>query len=229
MALAVQRRSQPPVHTDHGDRVRAPLPLGILGPVAVASIALGMIFGGMEVVVVAFAEGTGVLRYTGVILMVWAVGSLVAGVVTGAVAWRSGPARRFRIGAVALAVSTVPLLFLDRPVLVAGVLMLSGMAIAPTLIASVGVIQGAVPTTRLTESLAWSSTGLATGLAAGAAVLGQLIDLYSWRAGFVGITVAGALLIVAALFVRDRVPVSPDSCAPDDEPARPAPRAAEIP
>ncbi len=234
VALAVQRESQPPVHPPHADRVRARLPSNILVPVAVASIALGMIFGGMEVAVVAFAGDAGVLRYTGLILMVWAVGSLIAGGVTGAVAWRSGPARRFRIGAVALALSTIPLLFLDRPVLVAGVLMISGMAIAPTMIASVGVIQNAVPASRLTESLAWSSTGLATGLAVGAAVLGQLIDLYSWRAGFVGITVAGALLIIAAQFVRDGNPASPgpsdlDPVSPDTEPARPSPRATETP
>ena len=37
----------------------------ILLPVAIACGALGMVFGGMEVVVVAFAKASGVLKYTG--------------------------------------------------------------------------------------------------------------------------------------------------------------------
>ena len=66
----------------------------------------------------------------------------------------------------------------------AGLLALSGMAIAPTLIASVAVIQYAVPSARLTEALSWNTTGLAIGLALGAAVIGQLIDLAGARGGF---------------------------------------------
>ena len=83
--------------------------------VSVACLALGAIFGGMEVAVVAFATESGVLPFTGVILMCWAFGSLLAGVVTGAIHWRVTPARRLRVGAMALAASLVPLPFLDSP------------------------------------------------------------------------------------------------------------------
>ena len=94
------------------------------------------------------------------------------------------------------------MLFLDHPILVAAALMISGMAIAPTMISVLGVVQAGVPAGRLTEALAWNSTGIATGLAIGVAALGQVIDLQGWRAGFVGVAVAGALLILAAQFVR---------------------------
>ena len=66
-----------------------------LVPVAIASGALGMIFGGMEVNIVAFAKEAGVLPYAGLILIAWSFGSLVAGAVTGAIIWRASPARRF--------------------------------------------------------------------------------------------------------------------------------------
>ena len=55
-------------------------------------------------------------------------------------------------------------------------MIVSGMAIAPTLIASVAVTQSSVDQTRLTEALAWISTGMAAGVAVGAAAVGHVID-----------------------------------------------------
>jgi predicted MFS family arabinose efflux permease len=156
----------------------------------------------MEVNIVAFAKEAGVLSYAGLILMAWSFGSLVAGTLTGAIAWRVSPARRFRVGASLLALSLLPLPFVGHPVGVALLLIVSGMAIAPTLIASVAVTQSAVAQTRLTEALAWISTGLAAGLAAGAAVVGQLVDSSGAQAGFVAVAIAGLLLAVGAIFVR---------------------------
>jgi predicted MFS family arabinose efflux permease len=164
-----------------------------------------------------------VLPYAGLILMAWSFGSLVAGAVTGVITWRISPARRFRVGATLLALSLLPLPFVSQPVGVALLLILSGMAIAPTLIASVGVTQSAVDQTRLTEALAWSSTGLAAGVAAGAAVVGHVIDSSGAQAGFVAVAIAGLLLALGAIFVRgprlsaasnvdqSRAPAKPDS------------------
>jgi MFS family permease len=85
------------------------------------------------------------------------------------------------------------------------------MAIAPTLIASVAVTQASVDQRRLTEALAWISTGMAAGVAAGAAAAGQLIDQAGAQAGFLGVAIAGVLLTLSALFVRNRRPsVEPD-------------------
>src|SRR5205823_319969 len=103
----------------------------------------------------------GILRFAGTFLMAWALGSLLAGLVTGAITWRRGPAPRFRVGALALALSLVPLPFVGAPALVAALLVVGGMAIAPTMIASVGVTRALVPQARLTEALGWNSTGLA--------------------------------------------------------------------
>jgi len=143
-------------------------------------------------------------------------------VVTGTIAWRASPARRFRIGSVALALSLVPLPFVDQPLVMAGLLTLSGMAIAPTLIASVGVTQEAVAANRLTEALGWTSTGLASGVAVGAAGVGQLIDRSGSTAGFAGVVAAGLLLILTAAFVRGSRAVGSEpalSSAPQDTPA----------
>jgi predicted MFS family arabinose efflux permease len=215
--LAVQRSTQPPPAPRDRSRATVRLPLRVLGPVALACVALGAVFGGMEVVVVAFAREAGVLPYAGLFLTVWAFGSLLAGVVTGAIAWRVSAPVRFRIGSAALAASLLPLPFLDSPVPVGALLLVGGLAIAPTLIASVAVIESSVPAGRLTEALNWNTTGLALGLAAGAAAVGQLIDLGGAAGGFAGVAGAGVLLVLAALAVRSRAevvsPVSPDGDA----------------
>jgi MFS family permease len=219
VALAAQRGTQPPAHRhvrQTGPRPR--IPVRIVLPVGVACIALGLIFGAMEVVIVAFAKARGVLPYAGAILMAWAAGSLLAGLVTGSIRWRSAPATRFRIGAGCLAGSLLPLPFVDAPVLVAGVLLIGGLAIAPTLIASVEVIQTSVPSSRFTEALGWNSTGLAAGLAAGAAVAGRLVDSEGYPAGFFAVVVAGILLVLAALTVRGQPLEDPGPDASEPEP-----------
>ena len=63
----------------------------------------------------------------------------------------------------------------------AGVLFVSGLTIALTLIASVAVIEAAVPHERLTEALGWTSMAWSPG-GGGAAGLGHLVDLGGWAA-----------------------------------------------
>jgi MFS family permease len=217
LLLAGQRSTQPPVRVQPSDgAVATHIRPSVLVPIAACCAALGAVFGGMEVAIVAFAREAGVLRYAGVILMVWALGSLVSGVVTGSIQWRATPARRFRVGAAALACSVIPLPFVHDPVLMAGLLTLSGLAIAPTMIASIAVTQASVPGDRLNEALGWTSTGLATGVAIGAAGIGQLVDRFSPTAAFWGLVGAGGLLLLAGLFVRGGGRVSP---APRGTPA----------
>ena len=221
LLMAAQRSTQPPVAPHDRTRRRERLPVGVLLPIGLASLALGAVFGGMEVVVVAFAAETGVLPYAGLFITVWAFGSLLAGVVSGAIAWRAGAATRFRIGAAALAASLLPLPFLGSPLPVGALLLVSGMAIAPTLIAAVAVIESAVPTTRLTEALNWNTTGMAVGLAVGAAAIGYLIDLAGARGGFFGVVGAGVLLVGSALTVRTRPALSPNPPGSAAEPVLP--------
>jgi MFS family permease len=224
-ALAAQRSTQPPVvHVSRAERGPVErIPVRRLLPLALASVAIGCIFGGMEVVVVAFAKGAGVVQYAGLILLAWATGSLVAGLVVGLISWRAAPSRRFRLSAVALALSTVPLPFVHQPWLLTVVLVLSGLAIAPTMIASITVAQAAVPHSRLNEAFGWTSMGLATGVAIGAASLGRLIDHDGPQTGFWGVVAAGAVLIVLTLLVRggaDPVkPAEPDTPAAQSSPA----------
>lgn len=223
IALAGQRATQPPIGpVRNGRRRLEPISIARLLPITLAGVAVGAIFGGMEVVVVAFAKSAGVIEYAGFILLAWALGSLLSGLVVGTITWRATPARRFQVSAVLLAVSTIPLPFLHNPWWLTAMLVLSGLAISPTMIASVTVTQAAVPPSRLTESFGWTSMGLATGLAIGAATSGQVIDSFGARAGFWAIVIFGAVLIVFTLWVRAPGPgptQTPLSPAPPDTPS----------
>jgi hypothetical protein len=202
LVLAAQRATEPPrrprLHAaDHASR----LPLHLLTTVVLASWACGGIFGGMEVVVVAFAREHDVLSSSGVLLMCWAAGSLGAGLVAGLTTWRRAPLVRYRIGAVALAITLVPMAFVGPAWLLGALLAVSGCAIAPTLIASVSVVQTSVPPVRLTEALGWTGTGMSAGVATGAALAGAAVDRTASAGGFV-LVVGFGVLVVGALLVR---------------------------
>jgi len=207
VALAVQRGTEPPRHPRPERGVaRDRLPVPLLASVVVACCALGGVFGGMEVVVVAFAREHRILSSAGLLLMCWAAGSMVAGLVAGVLTWRRSPVTRFRIGAAALAVTLLPVPFVGLPGLLGALLVLNGLAIAPTLIAEVSVVQAAVPAPRLTEALGWSGTGLAGGVAIGAAVSGAAVDRLGSVGGFGTVAAFAVLLALATLLVRDPGP-----------------------
>jgi MFS family permease len=218
LALGMQRSTEPPRRPRlHSSDRTTRLPLYLLVTVVVSAWAFGGVFGSMEVVVVAFAREHDVLSSSGVLLMCWAVGSLTAGVVAGLATWRRTPLARYRIGVVALAATLLPMPFVGPAWLLGALLGVSGFAIAPTLIASVSVVQTSVPPVRLTEALGWYSTGMSAGVATGAALGGAGVDRTGSVGGFALVVGFGVLLVVGALLVRTPATVAVDAL---DQPAR---------
>lgn len=204
-ALVVQRRTEPPAHPRHPERASRPrMPWGTLAPLAVAAAALGALFGASEVATVAFAEELDAKALAGPLLGIWALGSLLSGLVTGAVTFRAAHATRFRWGILGLALSTVPLPFVGSFVVMGAVLFVAGFAISPTLIALTAWVEEVVPTARLTEGMAIVHTGIAGGVAPGAVVAGTVIDRAGAGPAYLVPVAAGALGVVAALVARDR-------------------------
>ncbi|HEY6737608.1 MAG TPA: MFS transporter, partial [Actinopolymorphaceae bacterium] len=82
--LASHRRSEPPVHGEDGAAsARRPLGWATLAPVILACVGLGVLFGGNEVVVVAFASEQRARSVSGVLLAIWAAGSMLAALILG--------------------------------------------------------------------------------------------------------------------------------------------------
>ena len=126
--LAAQRRTEPPAHPRDRAVVRGRLPWRTLGPLSVVTLALGSLFGAAEVVTVAFSEEQGNQAYAGPLLAVWALGSLLAGLVTGAIQWRTGPAGRLRLGALGMFAAMLPLPFIGSVPVMALLLLVGGFA-----------------------------------------------------------------------------------------------------
>ncbi|MGQ7296807.1 MFS transporter [Quadrisphaera sp. KR29] len=175
-----------------------------------AFVATGVVFGSVEVIAVAFTAERGAPAAAGVVLALYSVGSLLAGLVFGAVTWRGSLPRRFRLGAVGMAVLIAPVALSGSIPVLAATLFLSGLAISPTLISGNALVAELVPARQLTEGLAWIGTSLGLGVSVGAAVAGRIIDGPGAQAALllpVAAAALAALVVVAcsrALGVRAR-------------------------
>jgi MFS family permease len=197
--LVSQKATEPPPSrqvvdgADGADGADAAMPWGVLGPLVLCAFTMGVLFGGAEVATVAFSDEHGAKALSGVLLAIWALGSLLSGLVTGAITLRAPHATRFRWGLLTLGLLMVPLPFVDGFVLLGAFLLLAGFAISPTLIASVAWVEATVPSGRLTEGITMFSTGLAAGVAPGAALVGLVVDSHGASASYWVSAVAGLL------------------------------------
>ncbi|QCB92399.1 MFS transporter [Cellulomonas shaoxiangyii] len=165
----------------------------------VVFIAMGAIFGATDVSTVAFAEEVGRPGMAGVVLAVFALGSLLSGLLYGARHWASPVHRRFAIGVIALAFGVCAFFLAQSLTVLAVVMFVVGFSIAPTLINGNALVQGLVPAGRLTEGLTWVSTALGVGVSVGSSVAGSRIDAAGAHAGFLVVVVAAAAALVATL------------------------------
>jgi MFS family permease len=206
LLFLAQRRSEPPL-VEHGAAGRgSALSEPWLRVLILIMFFLGGIFGCVEVVTIARADELGRLPAAGVLLALYAFGSLVAGLAYG---WKrpSLPLRRqMVVGSVAMALLT-PLFFLAAGSLtVLGVTaVVCGLAISPTLIVGFALVEELAPAERLTESLTWLSTGIALGVALSAAVSGALIDASGARPAYLVAVGCGLLTAVSGVAGRRRL------------------------
>jgi MFS family permease len=204
--FAAQRSTAPPPSPRARGETVEPLRLAVLAPVLLVWLALGTLFGAAEVTTVAFASEHGHRGSAGLLLAIWAAGSLIAGVVTGLVTWRIGPATRLRRGAVAMFVAMIPLSVIDSLPVMAAWLFIAGFAIAPTGVAGLSFVEMTVPHSRLTEGMTLVETAAVAGVAPGAALAGHIIDAHGPSAAYLVSLVAGLVAALAAFAARDPAP-----------------------
>lgn len=203
LAYAAQTGTQPPAHAHHADHGPRPrMPWRAVVPVAVVCLALGALFGAAEVTTVAFSEEEGQKGLAGVLLAIWSFGSLVAGLVAGAVRWRSSLETRLRVGTMAMLAAMAPLAFVGHVAVMAPVLLLGGLSIAPTLISTMMLTEQVVPPIRLTEGMGIMHTALVAGVAPGATLAGLLVDARGASWAYAVPVAAGLVAVVAAQATR---------------------------
>jgi predicted MFS family arabinose efflux permease len=212
VAFAAQRSTEPPAHPQGpATGPRPAMPWGCVVLLGLVCCALGSLFGAAEVSTVAFAEEHGNRAYSGFLLALWASGSLIAGVVTGAIRWQRGPISRARWGAAGMMLAMAPLSFIDAVAVMAVALFVAGFAIAPTLIATTSAVQEVVPPARLTEGMSVIHTGIVAGVAPGATLAGFVIDEYGASPAYLVALASGAAAALIAQALPRQTPSSEES------------------
>ncbi|MEU4652677.1 MFS transporter [Streptomyces sp. NPDC023723] len=229
LLFAAQKRTQPSVGPDgpgetdgaggtdgagRGDghaRVRHVPALRVPGVriLAVAFLGIGSVFGGMQVALAAFTESIGEPGLNGALYGTFAAGNMLSGVVCGAIAWQTAPRRRLLVGYTALALTASGLWAAQSVPLLAGLGLLVGMCIAPTLITGYTLVESLVPAGARTEAFTWLTGAVALGQAAAVTVAGQLEDKAWAGAGFLVPMGGTVLALVTLLALRSRLSVPP--------------------
>ncbi|MCF6525075.1 MFS transporter [Streptomyces sp. JJ36] len=204
LLFAAQRRTEPPVapRTAAGRR-RSPALLPGMPPLLVTFLATGAVFGSLEVVTLAHADGLGHTSLGGAVLALQAAGSALAGLAFGALRPRGPVRRRFAGCVAAMAVlMTLPLAAAASGSLAvtAGALLLAGGATAPTMVTGMTLIQRRTPAERLNEGMTLAVTALLGGVAAGSAAGGWAVQQTGPEGGVAaayGVPLAAAALAAA--------------------------------
>ncbi|GAA3125614.1 MFS transporter [Streptomyces rectiviolaceus] len=188
LVFAAQRSTEPPPRERTATKEKSPLHARGMPTLIAAFLATGAVFGSMEVVTIAYADAQGHKAAAGAILALQAAGSCAAGLLYGTLK-PSGPLRRRHILCVTAmaALMTLPLLaaaLTGSLLVLAGALLVAGMATAPTMVTGMTLIQQRTPEGRLNEGMTLAVTGLLGGIACGAAAGGWVVEHLGGARGY---------------------------------------------
>ncbi len=218
--LAAQRRTAPPP----SGATSAPRPKGHvvrtpgLGTLFIMMLAMGAMFGALNVSTVAFAQENAPAS-TGLLLAAMSTGSLISGIILGATRRRWSLTAQVRLGTLTLSAAILPLAFISDVPVFAVVTFLLGLNFSVVMIGTFGLAERMSERTRLTESLAMLGSGLSLGTAAGISLAGVVIDSVGPGPSFL-IAAAGALIATVVFWSRTPRTSALEQAADEAEVAR---------
>ena len=162
-------------------------------------VLCGLSVGAVEVAVPAALDATGHRELTGVMLGLWGVGSMIAGLAIGRLGAAVDPPRRLAVALAAWGLAHAAVGVSGEPAVLGLLLLVAGASIAPTFVSANGMLDDLAPAGTITEAFTWTSTGISMGIAAGAAIAGAVVDTASPA---VAMAALGAGGVLAALVVR---------------------------
>ncbi|WP_369174927.1 MFS transporter [Streptomyces sp. R28] len=226
--LVAQRATEPPPHPREAQAGPTALRSTGLRVLVGTFTAIGVVFGAVDVATVAFAEEQGHKAAASLVLAAYALGSCLAGIVFGMFR-PEGPAhRRFLVGVGFIALTTLLPALAGNLWFLAAALFVSSMAVAPTLVTAMSLVERFVPRGQLTEGMTWTGTGLTLGVSVGASVAGAVIDSSGAMTAFLlPASAAVAALGIALLGHRRLRSASASASAPAELDAHPSALEAE--
>jgi predicted MFS family arabinose efflux permease len=180
--------------------------------VCLAALASTLVLSGSDIGIVATMRELDAVAQIGIVLALWGLGSLVGGLLYGAMARSISPF--WLLGGLALV--TVPMALATSLWSLAAFGFLAGLLCAPTITATIDQASRIVPAAVRGEAMGWHGSFLTTGGALGAPIAGLAIDRRGPPAGFVTVAVVGLLVAVAGVATqrvrrsaRERAQLSP--------------------
>jgi predicted MFS family arabinose efflux permease len=177
-------------------------PLRSRGIVALVfvELAFGAALGAMEISITAFATQEGSSSLSGVLIAVQAGASLAAGLWYGSRQHRAPAADRYPRICLLMVLGFVPLLFTTSIVEALPLMAISGFTFAPAGTVLYTLVDELAPPGTATEAFTWTITAVASGVAAGTALGGTLVNGGHPHRGFAA-TVAAAVVACAIAYV----------------------------
>nr|WP_193783080.1 MFS transporter [Streptomyces sp. E5N91] len=205
LLFTAQRATEPPARPR--PTAKAPFRAPGIPSLLVVCLAMGGVFGAMEVVTIAFADAQGHRAAAGLVLALQAAGSCAAGLLYGAIRPAGPPEHRLPWCVAAMtALLTLPLLAASLGgslPLLALTLLIGGMATAPTMVTTMTLVQHRTPEGRLNEGMTLAVTGLLGGIACGSAAGGWTVEHVSPTAAYgIPVTAAATALFLTLLPAR---------------------------
>ncbi|MFD5284394.1 MFS transporter [Streptomyces rubrogriseus] len=205
LLFTAQRATEPPARPR--PTAKAPFRAPGIPSLLVVCLAMGGVFGAMEVVTIAFADAQGHRAAAGLVLALQAAGSCAAGLLYGAIRPAGPPEHRLPWCVAAMtALLTLPLLAASLSgslPLLALTLLIGGMATAPTMVTTMTLVQHRTPEGRLNEGMTLAVTGLLGGIACGSAAGGWTVEHASPTAAYgIPVTAAATALLLTLLPTR---------------------------
>ncbi|MBG0828619.1 MFS transporter [Planomonospora sp. ID67723] len=181
---------------------------------AAAFVAIGTVFGSLQVGITSTTAALGLAGAAGPIYATFSGASLAGGLVYGVVRWRAGIAARLLAAVTLLSAATVALTFAGSIPLLYGAAAVAGFVIAPAVITGYTLVERLVPAEVRTETFTWLNGATGLGIATGAAVAGQLVDRFGSTLAFLvpPVTTGLAALLVLSFLssLRPAAETSPD-------------------
>ena len=203
--LASMRSSEPEIHSHHNQHRRPVIFTNNLSYIWVIHFAAGGFFGAMEMGIIAFTEKANRPIFGGIFLALWALGSLIGGLIYGGSEFTTPLARQLILISFLLIPPAVALIFAKSFLSLAIFSIAAGFGIAPLLIVALALTQQRSQVGRTTEAIATMYSGIALGFAAATAGAGWLIDNYGTHFAFAIGALTAVIACITSIFAHKKI------------------------
>jgi MFS family permease len=187
----IRRMSGGSIDEDRSRRRQSVFSVPALRVLLMSLLFFGMVFGAIELMLVAFARELDQESIATVLLVLIAIGSCTGGITYGAIRWKLPLTQRLTRLGLAFAITLVPIIFATNAWTMGAAALLCGFCISPAIISVMTLNERVTPSELMTESFAWISSSISVGAAIGIFAGGWLIDEFEANGAQIFVVASG--------------------------------------